>query len=307
MRSMDWLKVGAYIIELSNQDKIYFPPKITKGEMVDYYNKIAPTMVPYMKDRPVSMQRFPNGINHEGFFQKEIGKYFPKWIDRVTIAKHESGKNVYVVCNKAATLVYLANQGCITPHIWLSRKDKLDYPDRMIFDLDPGKKSDFTHVRKTALALKELLEELDLKPFAMTTGSRGLHVVVNLDRKADFDTVRTFARDIALVLVKRDGGKTLTTEIRLNKRKGRLFVDTNRNAFAQTGVAPYSVRPLPGAPVAAPVTWAEVKSAKLKAQTYTIKNIFKHLAKDPWKDFKKSVCSITKARKKLDQLIKEQE
>lgn len=301
----DSIKVGTHEVELSHQDKIYFPPNITKGELVEYYRKIAPAMLPFLKERAVSMQRFPGGIMHEGFFQKEIGDYFPRWVNRVTIFKREGGSNTYAVCNKPESLVYLANQGCITLHLWLSKIDRPNFPDRMIFDLDPGKKSDFTRVRKTALALKDLLEELGLKPFAMTTGSRGMHIVVKLNRKVSFDVVRSFARGVADLLVMRDGGKNLTTEIRLNKRKGRLFIDTNRNAFAQTGVAPYAVRPLPGAPVAAPITWAEVKSPRLTAQSFTIKNVFKHANKDPWKNFTKSACSLVVARKKLDRLITE--
>ena len=241
---MGQIKVGRYLVTTTNEDFILFPKsKITKGELVDYYYEIAPLMVLYTKDRPLTMVRYPRGIDKEGFYQKDAPDYFPNYIKRKTIKKKEGGSTSYVVCNNEATLVYLANQGCITPHLWLSKIDKLDYPNKMIFDLDPpppGKK--FTLIRKTALRLKELLEEIGLVPFVKTTGSKGLHVVVPLKRTAGFDEVRAFARQIAEQLIMHDP-KNLTLEIRKDKRRGRTFIDTLRNAFAQTAVAPYAVRP----------------------------------------------------------------
>ncbi len=291
-------------VELTNQEKILFPQdNITKGDLINYYKMIAPTMLPHIKDRPVTMHRFPNGIGKngnyaEGFYQKDIGDYFPDWVKRVEVQKQEGGHNTYVICNDAATLVYLANQACITPHIWLSRIPKLDYPDKMIFDLDPGK-NDFTLVKQTALTLRELLETLGLNSFAMTTGSRGMHVIVALNRHHQFDEVRLCARAIANHLVTLEGGKKLTTEIRLDKRNDRMFIDTTRNAFAQTTVAPYGVRALAGAPVATPVTWEEVEKATLTAQQFTIKNIEKRLdiIGDPLADFGKSANSLSKVIK----------
>lgn len=300
---MPSVKIGRHLVELTHQDKVLFPKeKITKGDLVAYYQAIAPVMLPYMKDRAVTMHRFPHGIADEGFYQKEIGEYFPAWVKRATVPK-EGGTTTYMVCNNAESLIYLANQLCITPHIWLSRVDKLDFPDRMIFDLDPGSATDFDLVRETALSLHDFLTELGLVPFAMTTGSRGLHVVVPLNRRMAFDEVRLFARDVANVLVARDGGKNLTTEMHLNKRRGRLYIDASRNAYAQTGVAPYAVRAKPGAPVATPLTWKEVTSKKLTSQSYTIKNIMKrmHDVGDPWEDLLKSACSLAKARKKLNE------
>ncbi len=279
------LKVGKQSIELTNQDKILFPRSgITKGELIEYYQKIAPYMLPYMKDRAITMHRFPDGITHEGFYQKDISDYFPDWIQSAKIRK-EGGYNHYVVCNDAATLVYLANQACITPHIWLSRINKLDYPDKMIFDLDPGK-DDFSIVRKAAFAIRDELDELGLKSFVMTTGSRGLHVIVPLKSTQNFDTVRAFARNVA-DRVAAQNPKLFTTEVRLNKRRGRLFIDSTRNAFAQTTVAPYAVRAHDGAPVAMPISWDELKKPSLHAQSFTIKNIFKRLEKNknPWPGF----------------------
>jgi len=300
--------------ELTNQDKVLFPKTgITKGDIVAYYRKIASVMLVYMKNRAVTLLRYPDGITHEGFYQKDASDYFPVWIKRVCVKKRELGGeeahkagayNNYVVCNDARTLVYLANLACLTPHLWLSKIDKLDYPDRMIFDLDPGSKTDFRTVCATALKLKKLLEAIGLAPFVMTTGSRGLHVTVPIKRTKDFDYVRALARDIADSLAQ-DDPDSLTTEIRLNKRKGRLFIDSGRNSFAATAVAPYAVRPHPGAPVAAPVTWAELKNKKLTSQSFTIKNIFNRIKRvgDVWTGMQRSARSMSGARKKFDKLF----
>jgi len=300
----DEIDTDGCVVQLSNQDKILFPDaKITKGDVIAYYTKIAPTMLPYMKDRAVTMHRFPDGITKEGFYQKDKSDYFPNWIKHVLIPK-EGGKSDYVVCNDTATLVYLANQACITPHLWLSRLDKLDYPDRMIFDLDPGSKTDFAAVKKAGLLLHKILEDLGLTSFVMTTGSRGLHIVVPLDRKTPFDDVRDCARKIAEQLVAKDP-EHYTLEARLAKRCGRLYIDVSRNAFAQTTVAPYSIRARSGAPVATPLEWGELKKKSLQAQSFTIKNVFARLKKvgDPWKKINRSMQSLKKSHKMM-QLLK---
>jgi len=299
------IKYGKITVEITNPDRILFPAdKITKLDLIEYYQSVAPIMIPHTKGRPISMQRFPTGIDKEGFYQKDAGEYFPLWVPIEPIKK-ESGKAVnYVVIDNEATLIYLANQACITPHLWLSKIDNLDYPDRMIFDLDPAHKSiTFKQIVQTALQLKELLEKVGLTPFVMTTGSRGLHVTVPLDRKANFDQVRTFARDVAAYVVDQNP-KLLTLETRLNKRGKRIFIDWLRNGFGATGVAPYAVRAHDGAPVATPLTWAELKDPKLNAQSYTIKNIGKRINKmgDVWKDIFKKKGSIAKASKLLDKL-----
>lgn len=281
---MSSIKVGKYSIELSNEQKVIFPKQgITKGDLINYYQRIAPIMVPHMQERPISMQRFPDGITHEGFFQKDASGYFPSWITTKGIKKEDGTVVNYVVCDNAATLVYLANQLCITPHLWLSRIDKLDYPDRMIFDLDPSGTS-FAVIMRAAKLLKNILEEYGLVPFVMTTGSRGLHVVVPLKRTQRFAAVRNFARTLAQAMADQDPTR-YTIDVRKDKRQGRVFIDYLRNGFGATGVAPYAVRPKPGAPVATPLEWSEVKSG-LSPQQYTIKNIFRRLARrnDPWHD-----------------------
>lgn len=294
---MSALKVGRFSIDLSNQNKVLFSrPTITKGDLVAYYQAVASTMLPYLKNRPLTMHRFPDGIATEGFYQKEIGNYFPSWIARTTVTKIEGGTTTYVTCNNTATLVYLANQACITPHLWLSRKDKPTSPDRMIFDLDPDTASLFGAVKKTALKLKKILESYGLHPFAMLTGSRGMHVMVPLTRAYTFDQVKTCAKKIALQVLAQDTTGTLTTDLRLENRKGKIFIDVNRNAYAQTAVAPYAVRPLPGAPVATPVIWKEVASTTLTPQKFTIKNICRRLKKtgDPLTDIHKTAGSLAK-------------
>ncbi len=279
-------------LEISNVDKILFPKTgITKGDLLNYYASIAPIIIPYMEDRLISMQRYPNGIEHEGFFQKNAGSYFPSWIKTKKVKRQDEGSVEYVVCNNAQTLVYLANQLCITPHLWLSRVDKLQYPDRMIFDLDPSG-TDFSLVLSAAKELKRILEDRGLVPFVMTTGSRGLHIVVPLKRTKKFDYVRAYARDIAHTMAQ-EYPADFTIELRKNKRKKRVFIDYLRNGFGATAVSPYAVRAIEGAPVATPLEWKEVKKG-LSPQAWTIKTIFKRLArrKDPWHGIDKQACKI---------------
>lgn len=300
------IKVGRYTVPITSEDKILFPrAHISKGELIRYYERIAPYMIPHMKDRPITMRRFVHGIGDEGFYQKDASDYFPAWIARVPVEKQDGGVVDYVACNNAATLVYLANQLTIEQHVWLSRSDKLNYPDRMIFDLDPSSK-DFNGVRQAALQLKDLLEgELGLCTFVMTTGSRGLHVVVPLKRIHDFDQVHAFAKDVATLMVKRYP-QDVTIEMRKAKRRGKVFVDYLRNSWAQTGIAPYSVRAQEGAPVATPLLWKEVSSTTLTPQKFTIKNMFKRLSSkgDLWKDIDAYACTLKDARKALDKLLK---
>jgi len=295
------LKFGKYEVDITHAEKIIFPiPGITKRDLVEYYQKIADCMLPHIKDHPINMQRFPDGIESNGFYEKEIPDYFPNWIDRVPVkVKEQHRTQEQVVCNKAATLAYLGNQACITPHIWLSRVDKLDYPDKLIFDLDPPA-NDFQPVREAAWYFKVILEEVGLTPYVMTTGSRGLHIVAPLDRSADFEHSHTFARDLCQVLTEYHPNE-LTVEMRKNRREGRLFLDYLRNSYAQTSVAPYALRPKASAPVATPLNWDELKDAGLVSQSYTLKNIFRRLGqkKDPWKDIWRHGSSLENAQKRL--------
>jgi bifunctional non-homologous end joining protein LigD len=299
-------RYGSITVEISSADKVLFPNDgITKGDLATYYDKIALVMLPHVRDRAVTMHRFPNGLKGEGFIQKAVPDYFPDWIKTVSVRKVQ-GMVTHVVIDKAATLAYLADQACITPHVWLSRVDRLDHPDRLIFDLDPSGR-DFEPVLEAAWGLHDLLSQIGLGAHVMTTGSRGLHVVAPLDRSADFDASRALARQVAHVIAQRTPDR-LTLEQRKNKRRGRVFIDTMRNAYGQLAVAPYAVRALPGAPVAAPLAWDELDKFA-DAQAYTISSIFRRLARkgDPWKDIARRAHSIAAAQRSFNELELETE
>jgi len=301
------ITVGSRTIEAGNLDDVIFPDEeVTQGDLIDIYRRLSAAILPHLKGRPLTMQRFPDGIQAGGFYQREAPDYFPDWITRVVVqVEEDDGEQPEVICEDEATLVYLVDQGLVTPHVWLSRVDKLHHPDKLIFDLDPPD-SDFGPVRMAAEALHDLLEDLRLVPFVMTTGSRGAHVVVPLDRSADFDVVRAFARDVAQVLADRHPDR-LTIETRKAKRRGRLFLDYLRNAYGQNAVAPYGVRAKPGAPVATPIDWDELADPDLHSQSYTVKNIFRRLGQreDPWKGYMRHARSLSEPRTRLDDLMDE--
>ncbi|MFP3940905.1 MAG: non-homologous end-joining DNA ligase [Thermoanaerobaculia bacterium] len=303
------VEAGGREVALSNTDKVLFPgpgrdPGLTKGDLVDYYRRVAATMLPHVTGRPVSMHRFPDGIDGKRFFQKDAPDYFPDWIRMEEVGK-EGGTVRHVVCDDAATLVYLANQACITPHVWLSRVAHLERPDRLVLDLDPpeggGRSGDdrgVDRLRCVARRTRDLLDELDLPAFLMTTGSRGFHVVVPLEPAAGFDEVRELAAGVARHLARRHPDR-LTVEHRKAKRGDRVFVDYLRNGYAQTAVPPYAVRARPGAPVAAPLEWRELGRAT--PRRYTVTNLLRRLAQkeDPWAGIDDSAATLDGAREAL--------
>ena len=300
---MSDINLNGHKIILGNEDKIFFPKdKITKGDLIKYYQKIAPTLLPFMKDRAISMQRFPNGIKGKSFYEKNTPDYFPKWIKTIKVKRKTNGSYNCVDCQNKATLIYIANQGCITPHVWLSKINNLNYPDKIIFDLDLEKntKENFKLACKIAKALKQIIESIGLTAWVMTTGSKGLHVYVPIKSENTFDKVRLFARQIAEKVVELDKEKT-TLELRKNKRKNKLLIDIMRNGFGATVVTPYAVRPLPGAPVATPLEWKELDNKNLSSQTYTIKNLFNRLTKkeNPWKSMQRNKRSLKLAQKRF--------
>ena len=303
---MSNLKVNGHKIELSNPDKVIFPDEsITKKDLVEYYRKISKYMLPFISDRPMMLHRYPNGIEGKDFYQKEEPDYFPEWIKTINVDVKKEGQDTqkFVNCDSEAALAYIANQAVITPHIWLSRKQKLTKPDKMIYDLDPPK-GEFEVVKQCTKDLKNLFDELELNAFLMTTGSKGMHVVLPLDEKSNFNDVRQFAKDTANLLAERNP-EYYTTETRKKKRKGRLFLDYLRNSYGQTTVAPYALRARKGAPVATPVDWSETNKKDFTSQTFRYKNIFRRLGskKDPWKNFEKKKNNLQKARKQLDEMI----
>ena len=296
------IRVDHREIEISRPEKALFPDDgITKGDLIEYYARIAPHMLRHLRDRPLTLERYPNGIHSKRFFQKEVSAYFPSWIRKVTVPK-AGGTVTHVVCNDTATLVYLANQACITPHTFLSRMDKPEVPDQLVFDLDP-QGEDFEPVRSAALDFKQLLDELALPAFLKTTGSRGLHVVVPLRRRETNEAVRGFAREVAALIVARAPENRTMEQLKAN-RGGRVFIDTNRNGYAQLVAPAYAVRARKGAPVSAPVAWSELRKKTLRSDSFTIRNLFQRLEKvsDPWSDFWESGASLTDARRRLPRL-----
>jgi bifunctional non-homologous end joining protein LigD len=292
------LRISNRTIEITNPDKILFPKnKITKLELVHYYQNIAPFMIPLIKDRPISMHRFPDGITHEGFFQKEASEYFPSWI-KIEVLKKANGTVRHVICNNAVSLTYLASQACITPHIWQSTYKKPNIPNRMVFDLDP-QTDDFKAVKNAATILRKALTDYKLTSYVMTTGSRGLHVVVPIKPSLSFDDVRAIARSIAQHLAEKYPDD-FTTEMRKEKRGAKIFIDTMRNTYAHTTVAPYAVRALEGAPVATPLEWSELAGCP-SSQAFTIKTILTRLSKKecPWENISRGAKSLAGLQKKL--------
>lgn len=294
MKKENSIKVGKHIIQLTNQDKLFFPDdKITKGDVIKYYNNIAHYMLKYTKNRALTMLRYPHGIKEEGFYHKDAPEYFPEWIKRFIDINQENKKIHYVVANNAATLVYLANFGSLIPHLWLSKIDKPNKPDKIIFDLDPSNDKSFKKIIETAKKFKKIIEAHGLVPFVMSTGSRGLHVVVPIKRTKTFQEVKEFAQYLAKILIEKDP-QHLTMQVRKDKRGNRIFIDTLRNSYGATAVSPYAIRAKPEAPVAFPLEWKELDDPKLIPTKYNIFTIFKRLDKvgDVWKNFDKSARSI---------------
>lgn len=289
------IEIDGHEIALSNTDKILFPKaKVSKGDLIDYYRRIAPTMLPRIAGRPLSLERYPDGVEAGGFMQKNASDYFPDWIRRARLAK-EDGNVDHVVAEDAATLVYLANQACVTLHVGLARTDRVDHPDFMVLDLDPSD-DDFGKVKRAARDGRALLEEVGLTSFVQTTGSRGLHVWVPLDRAEPFDEVRDLASGLADALVARAPDERTTAQ-RKSNRGDRVFIDIARNAYGQTVVAPYSVRARPEASVATPLHWHELDSPDLEPRRYTVRNMFRRLGRmlDPWAGIEKRAQKLPRA------------
>ena len=239
-------RLGRRTVQITHPERVLFPDDgLTKADLAEYYHRVAEAILPHLTDRPLMLQRFPEGTGAKGFYQKDAGRGTPGWIRTVEAAK-EGGVVHHPVVDDEASLLALVNLSTVSFHRWPSRADRLDRPDLLIVDLDPSG-DDFGEVRRAAHWARELLEELDLVPYLEVTGSRGIHVVVPLDRTADTEAVATFAHDVARVLAARHPD-TLTAEFRKAARRGRLYIDTDRNGWAQTVVAPYCVRPRPGRP-----------------------------------------------------------
>jgi bifunctional non-homologous end joining protein LigD len=275
-------------VVITHPDKVLFPDDgITKGELAAYYEAIAPVMLPHIRNRPVTLERYHSGIGKPGFFQKNVSKGFPKWLKRVEVPK-KGGMVHHPLVRDTRSLVWLANQNSITPHVWTSRAPKLFNPDICIFDLDPGRDEPDV-LRASALLLRDLLDELGLESWIKTSGSKGFHIAVPLDGKAHVGDVARFAHHVGSTLVSRDPAH-LTQEFSKADRGGRILVDTGRNAYSATFAATYAVRAKPGAPVSAPCTWEEIERGLVGPTTFTLRTMGRRIAEvgDLWGGMKTS-------------------
>jgi len=262
-------------------------------------------MLAHIRDRPLNLERYPDGIGGGRIIQQRLGKHFPPWIGRARLRKRGGGAVEHVIARDVATLVYLAGQACITPHCWLSRCDRPEQPDRLIIDLDPSG-DDPAEARSAALLVGDLLRELGFKPWAMSTGSRGFHLVCPLRRRDGFEQVRALARGVAELAVRR-APALLTTEPRKDRRGGRILIDVMRNAYAHTAVAPYAVRARPHAPVATPLRWEELSEQATRPDRFTLRTLPARLARegDPWHELQRHAQSLARARRALDEALAE--
>jgi bifunctional non-homologous end joining protein LigD len=288
---------------ITHPEKLLFPDDgITKGELASYYETIAPVMLPHLRRRPITMERFHRGIGSPGFFQKDVIKGFPEWLERVEVPKH-GGTVHHPIANDTRSLLWLANQNSITIHVWPSRTPNLYNPDICIFDMDPSKEDELDTLVKAALNLRDLLTELDLPSWIKTSGSKGFHIAVPLDGKSDFGTVAHFAHVVARILVQRDPDK-LTQEFHKVDRAGRILVDTGRNGYSATYAATYTVRARPGAPVSAPCTWEELEKGDVGPKTFTLRTMAQRIADagDLWADLLKKKRSLKRPLERLRKL-----
>jgi bifunctional non-homologous end joining protein LigD len=288
---------------ITHPERVLFPDDgFTKADLADYHRAVAGVLLPHLADRPLMLQRFPEGIGAAGFYQKEAGRGVPSWIRTVEVPK-AGGVVRHPVVDGVGALLALTNLSTVSFHRWPSRVDRLDRPDLLVVDLDPST-DDFEEVRQAAHWTRELLGDLDLVPYLQVSGSRGIHVVTPLDRTADTATVVAFVHDVARLLVLRHP-EALTAEGRKAGRDGRLYVDVGRNGWAQTVVTPYSVRPRPGAPVATPIRWEELDDPALRPDRWTIETVPGRLATtgDPWRGMARRARSVTARRARLDDLL----
>ncbi|HEV2835242.1 MAG TPA: non-homologous end-joining DNA ligase [Pyrinomonadaceae bacterium] len=287
-------------MHITHPEKILFPEDgITKGELASYYEAIAPLMLPHVRRRPITMERFHRGIAAPGFFQKDVSKGFPEWLERVEVPKH-GGTLHHPIANDKRSLLWLANQNSITIHVWPSRTPNLYHPDICVFDLDPMKEDELDSLRTAALQVRDLLAELGLPSWIKTSGSKGFHIAVPLDGKADFGTVARFAHRVGRILVERDP-QHLTQEFSKVDRGGRILVDTGRNGYSATFAAAYTVRAKPGAPISAPCSWEEVERGDVYPKSFTLRSMAARVADvgDLWAGLLRSKRSLRKAVKSL--------
>jgi bifunctional non-homologous end joining protein LigD len=257
------IRRGSRVLKLSNLDKVFWPREgVTKADLLQYYRSVAPALLPHLRDRPFTMRRYPDGIEGKAFFQKDAPVHMPDWIARrpFTVSTRESPRRRRQIdvplVNDELALLWMVNMACIDMNTWYSRVDRSDRPDWVLFDLDPAEGTGFTEVVEVALLLKSALDALDLVSFPKTSGSKGMHVLVPIERRHTYDETRGFSEIVAGALARSYRG-LVTTEWVRSKRRG-VLIDSNQNGEGKTIASVYSVRPRPGAPVSTPLRWEEV-------------------------------------------------
>jgi len=287
---------------ITHPDKVLFPDDgNTKGDLAAYYEALSSVMLPHLRGRPVTLERYPSGIGKKGFWQKDVSKGFPAWLQRVEVPKKD-GVVHHAVVTDVRSLLWATNQNTITQHVWTSRVPDLDHPDVCVFDLDPASDAPGA-VRSAAIDLRDLLDELALPSWIKTTGSKGFHIVVPLDGKTPVHVVARFANTVGTLFVMRAPDR-LTQEFSKADRRGRIYVDTGRNGYSATFAAAYTVRAKAGAPVSAPCTWKEVERGLVGPQTFTIRNMAARVEKvgDVWADMRRRGRSLNGAIETLKRL-----
>ena len=287
---------------ITHPEKVLFPADgVTKGDLAAYYEAVAPVMLPHIKGRPVTMERYPAGIGAQGFWQKDVSKGFPAWLKRVRVPK-KGGVVNHPVITDVKSLLWVTNQNTITQHVWGSRTPKLNYPDVCVFDLDPST-DDAAAVRAAAMGLRDLLSELGLPSWIKTSGSKGFHIVVPLDGKSKMGEVARFANTVGRVFVSL-APDHLTQEFAKVDRKSRIYVDTGRNGYSATFAAAYTVRAKPGAPVSAPCTWDEVEKGRVGPATFNLRNMPARIEKtgDLWEEMLSMKPALKRPIEKLKKM-----
>jgi len=292
-------------VELTHLDRLYWPDeKITKGDLIAYYEKVSPYILPYLKNRPLSLKRNPNGIKGNFFFHKDAGDIAPDWMTTAEIHSESNDKMIdYLVCNDKNSLLFIANLGCIEMNPWNSTIEKLDNPDYIVIDIDPSDKNTFSDVIEVALATKEVLDAAKIDGYCKTSGSTGLHVYIPFNKKHTYDEAKEFANIIAIMVNEKLPSIT-TLERSLSKRKkNQIYVDYLQNRIGQTLASAYSVRPKPGATVSAPLEWSEVKPG-LDFHDFTITTMLKRIEKkgDLFKGVLRKGINLNEAIKQLENL-----
>ena len=288
---------------ITHPEKLLFPDDgITKGDVAAYYEAVAPVLLPHLRGRPLTMERYPSGIDAKGFWQKDVSRGYPSWLRRVAVGK-KNGVVHHAVVDDLESLLWVTNQNTITQHVWTSRLPDLERPDLCVFDLDPASDADSAAVRRAALALRDLLDSFALRAWVKTSGSKGFHIVVPLDATASTGEVSRFADAVGALAV-RLAPDSLTQEFAKSDRGGRIYMDTGRNGHSATFAAPYTIRAKPGAPVSAPCTWEELERGVAHPSGWTLRTMPDRLAAvgDAWADMHQhqqsldAACTAVKTR-----------